>query len=120
MTTQNERTVSEFTRKAVVYATAPELNDEQALELLAMTADAGSRDEVLDNACGPGVVSCYLARRTHSVVDSRYALHHVSSPRLVLERWGASSVEAARERLVRLRGGVTFLSYPISIFVRGG
>ena len=58
----NERVVAEFTRQSHLYAKAPELNDEKAFEVLSSIAGVCESDTVLDVACGPGVVACYVAR----------------------------------------------------------
>lgn len=51
----------QFTRQAVPFAEAPGIRDERALELLVEASGAGPDDDVLDVACGPGLVVCAFA-----------------------------------------------------------
>lgn len=51
----------QFTAHAESFASAPAMNDGQALDTLAGLARIGSSDRVLDVACGPGIVSVHLA-----------------------------------------------------------
>jgi len=63
----HRRTVAEFSAKVESYAQSPEINDAAALRLLATLAGVEAGDDVLDIACGPGVVACDLARRARRV-----------------------------------------------------
>ena len=64
---QHNRVVAEFTQQTHLYAKAPELNDEKALNVLRNAAGVCDTDTVLDVACGPGVVTCFVARFSHHV-----------------------------------------------------
>jgi 2-polyprenyl-3-methyl-5-hydroxy-6-metoxy-1,4-benzoquinol methylase len=59
--------VDQFTRQAVPFATAAPIRDQAALELLVDAAGTGADDEVLDVACGPGLVACAVARAARQV-----------------------------------------------------
>jgi SAM-dependent methyltransferase len=59
-------TVEQFTRQAASFARLP--NHEAATQLLLDMAGVGAVDEVLDVACGPGMVACAAATRARSVV----------------------------------------------------
>ncbi|HUF90948.1 MAG TPA: class I SAM-dependent methyltransferase [Candidatus Limnocylindria bacterium] len=54
--------LDQFTRQATPFATAPAIQDEDALALLVAFSGAGPDDTVLDVACGPGIVVCAFAR----------------------------------------------------------
>lgn len=59
-TSAHDRTVLEqFTKQAVTFATAPIHQD--GLELIRSAARLTRADDVLDVACGPGIVACALA-----------------------------------------------------------
>lgn len=58
---QNERILDQFTRQALPFAKAITHSAEESLRLLLETARVSAEDEVLDIACGPGIVSCALA-----------------------------------------------------------
>ena len=61
MNTHHEDIVDQFTRQADVFANAPPITDERALDLLVRTVGAMREDTVLDVACGPGLVVCAFA-----------------------------------------------------------
>jgi ubiquinone/menaquinone biosynthesis C-methylase UbiE len=54
------RIVDQFTKQAVPFAAAPAHAD--AIERLIELSGVGPRDEMLDVACGPGLVACAFAR----------------------------------------------------------
>src|SRR5437588_9537498 len=51
----------QFTRQATPFSTAAPIASEAALKLIVETAGAGPHDEVLDVACGGGIVVCAFA-----------------------------------------------------------
>jgi ubiquinone/menaquinone biosynthesis C-methylase UbiE len=53
--------VDQFTKQAEPFANAPGIRDEEALRLLVTAAGAGPADEILDVACGPGLVVAAFA-----------------------------------------------------------
>jgi ubiquinone/menaquinone biosynthesis C-methylase UbiE len=59
---QRQRILDQFTRQAVPFAEMHARDDNAIHQLLRETADVGPSDEVLDVACGPGLVACELAR----------------------------------------------------------
>ena len=67
MPSQRETIVDQFTRQAVPFATAAPIRDQAALQLLVDAAGTGADDEVLDVACGPGLVACAFARAARHV-----------------------------------------------------
>lgn len=62
MQSHKDRIVDQFTRQAQPFADAQPLNAEAALQLLVEATAAGPDDNVLDVACGPGIVVCAFAR----------------------------------------------------------
>jgi SAM-dependent methyltransferase len=56
MRTHHDQIVDQFTQQAVPFSSAPGIRDEAALELLVDSSNVGSRETVLDVACGPGLV----------------------------------------------------------------
>lgn len=57
----NQRILDQFTRQAVPFATAPSHSTEESLRILIDTVRVTPADNVLDVACGPGIISCALA-----------------------------------------------------------
>ncbi len=92
MSEHNKRVVSEFSRKADLYAQSEALNDVGALNLLAETAGLVADDVVLDVACGPGVVSCYLAGTARSVVGVDLTEAMLEQARINQDREGLQNV----------------------------
>ena len=62
MPSHHETVVDQFSRQAVPFSTAAPIKDREALQLLVDASGAGPDDEVLDVACGPGLVACAFAR----------------------------------------------------------
>lgn len=67
MTSHKDNIVDQFTRQAVPFSTAAAIRDEAALDLILDASAADRDDEVLDVACGPGIVACAFARRCRRV-----------------------------------------------------
>ena len=59
---QRRRIVEQFTRQAVPFSEMPHHNDEGTYRLVIETAGIGPEDMVLDVACGPGLITCAVAR----------------------------------------------------------
>ena len=60
-----EDIVSQFSRQAIPFAQVPGHFD--AMQVLLEMSDVGNDDEVLDVACGPGLVACEFARHSRQV-----------------------------------------------------
>lgn len=96
--------VDQFTKQAFAFASARQIQDTQALDLLLHATNAGKSDVSLDVACGPGVVACHFARTV------RHATGIDITPAML---------DKAREQQVRLQlqnvewhyGDVTALPY---------
>jgi len=110
---QNQLIVDQFTAQAEPFAAYAPHSDENAMRLVREAAGIGPDDDVLDVACGPGLVACDFAAHARrvtgvditpgmidqasklqasrglanvdfSVVFSRYAFHHLLEPSAVL------------------------------------
>jgi SAM-dependent methyltransferase len=58
---QRRLILDQFTRQAVPFAEMPAHSNEESVRLLIDLAQIGTEDDVLDVACGPGLVACRLA-----------------------------------------------------------
>jgi ubiquinone/menaquinone biosynthesis C-methylase UbiE len=58
----NALILDQFTRQAVPFSVSPAITNEETLKLLVEAAGAVPADEVLDVACGPGLVVCAFAQ----------------------------------------------------------
>jgi len=54
--------VSQFTKQAASFAKMKEHSNEDEFELMYSLTKVNPDDNVLDVACGPGIVACALAR----------------------------------------------------------
>ncbi|MGO8720271.1 MAG: class I SAM-dependent methyltransferase [Acidobacteriaceae bacterium] len=59
--------LDQFTRQAEPFLRRHENSNDDLLQLMADSADLHPEDTVLDIACGPGIVSCFFARRVAHV-----------------------------------------------------
>ena len=59
---QRRLIVEQFTKQAVPFSEMPHHNDEDTNRLVIETAGIGPEDTVLDVACGPGLITCAVAR----------------------------------------------------------
>jgi ubiquinone/menaquinone biosynthesis C-methylase UbiE len=59
---QRRLILDQFTKQAVPFSEMPAHSNEESLRLLIDLARIGPEDEVLDVACGPGLVACPLAQ----------------------------------------------------------
>jgi SAM-dependent methyltransferase len=64
---QRRLIVEQFTKQAVPFSQMPHHNDEDTNRLVIETAGIGSEDTVLDVACGPGLITCAVARIARQV-----------------------------------------------------
>jgi SAM-dependent methyltransferase len=58
---QRRLILDQFTRQAVPFAEMPAHSSEESVKLLIGMAQIGPEDDLLDVACGPGLVACLLA-----------------------------------------------------------
>jgi SAM-dependent methyltransferase len=59
---QRRLIVEQFTKQAVPFSEMPHHNDEDTNRLVIETAGISPEDTVLDVACGPGLITCAVAR----------------------------------------------------------
>jgi ubiquinone/menaquinone biosynthesis C-methylase UbiE len=62
MASHRDRILDQFTRQAAPFAAAAAIRNEEALNRIVQWAGAGPDDNVLDVACGPGLLACAFAR----------------------------------------------------------
>lgn len=62
--------LDQFTRQAIPFSRAESHFTEESLRALAKAVEVNAEDEVLDLACGPGIVSCALAKVAKRVVGT--------------------------------------------------
>ena len=62
MKSHEQQTIDHFSRQAACFAEAPEIKDEAALQLVIRFAGLTEDDDVLDVACGPGILACACAK----------------------------------------------------------
>jgi SAM-dependent methyltransferase len=65
--THAARIQDQFSRQAQPFAAAPIHSDAQGFALLGRCAELGASDDLLDVACGPGLVACEFAPLVRSV-----------------------------------------------------
>lgn len=63
----NESIISQFTKQAIPYTKRHTLSNENELKQIVELTNANRNDIVLDLACGPGIVSCALAKIANHV-----------------------------------------------------
>ena len=62
MTAHQDTIIDQFTKQAVPFSSSPAVNNDDALTLLLAATSAVQDDEMLDVACGPGIVVCAFAK----------------------------------------------------------
>jgi ubiquinone/menaquinone biosynthesis C-methylase UbiE len=62
MTNHQQQTIEQFTRQAASFSESPEIKDEAALQRVIEFAELTADDDVLDVACGPGILACACAK----------------------------------------------------------
>ena len=62
MGSHNSRILDQFTRQAAPFAAAAAIRNQEVLDRIVQWAGAGPHDNVLDVACGPGLLACAFAR----------------------------------------------------------
>jgi ubiquinone/menaquinone biosynthesis C-methylase UbiE len=67
MTTHQELIIDQFTRQAIPFTQVPAHSNEESLRLLSQMANLTQEDEVLDVACGSGIVACVFAPMVRQV-----------------------------------------------------
>jgi len=93
MPSHKENVVDQFTRQALPFSTAAPIRDEAALDLIVGASGAGPGDDVLDVACGPGLVACAFARKSRRVTGIDLTPAMLERAREVAREQGIENVE---------------------------
>jgi ubiquinone/menaquinone biosynthesis C-methylase UbiE len=93
MPSHSENVVDQFTRQALPFSTAAPIRDEAALDLIVSASGAGADDEVLDVACGPGIVACAFARKCRRVTGIDLTPAMLDRAREVAREQGVANVD---------------------------
>ncbi|MEX2310414.1 MAG: methyltransferase domain-containing protein [Pirellulales bacterium] len=109
MKNHQQRTIDQFSKQAACFAESPEIKDEVALQLVIQFAGLTAEDDVLDVACGPGILACACAKIVQRVTG-------IDITPAMVER--AKDLQA-RDRLENLTwhvGDVRSLPFPDNCF----
>jgi len=87
-TTQRALILDQFTRQAVPFTEIPSHSDEATNRLLIETAGLGPEDDVLDVACGPGLITTAMAGVARHVTGIDITPAMIDQARLRQERLG--------------------------------
>jgi SAM-dependent methyltransferase len=99
----------QFTRQAIPFSTAAPISDEHALAKIVAAGRPSSEDDVLDLACGGGLIVCAFAP------DVRHATGIDMTPAM-LERARALAAERQLENVTWQQGDVRSLPWPDASF----
>lgn len=99
----------QFTRQAIPFSTAATISDEHALARIVAAARRRSNDDVLDLACGGGLIVCAFAPHV------RHATGIDMTPAM-LERARALAAEKRLENVTWQQGDVRSLPWPDASF----
>jgi len=99
----------QFTRQATPFSTAAPIANEAALKLVVEAAGAGPQDEVLDVACGGGIVVCAFAPLVRHATG-------IDMTEAMLERARALAAEKGIANVTWREGEVEHLPFPDGSF----
>jgi len=100
MTAHDATILDQFTRQAVPFSASPAVNNDDALTLLLHATSADQDDDMLDVACGPGIVVAAFAKVvrhatgidiTPAMIERAQALQQTQ--RLTNVTWNVGSVD---------------------------
>jgi ubiquinone/menaquinone biosynthesis C-methylase UbiE len=111
MDEQRQLILDQFTRQAVPFSEMHARDDAGIHRLLIETADIGPEDEVLDVACGPGLVACEVAKVAWHVTG-------VDLTRAMIEHAEARQRSLGLTNLTWAVGDAQPLDYPEAAFTR--
>ncbi len=84
--------LDQFTRQAEPFAQRHGYSQDALLDLMADAAAITPEDEVLDVACGPGIISCFFARRARHVTGLDFVPAMLDRARRFQGEQGVSNV----------------------------
>ena len=111
MDEQRRLILDQFTRQAVPFSEMHARDDAGIHRLLIEAADIGPEDEVLDVACGPGLVACEVARVARHVTG-------VDLTRAMIEQAEARQRSVGLTNLTWAVGDAQPLAFPGAAFSR--
>ena len=111
MDEQRQLILDQFTRQAVPFSEMHARDDAEIHRLLIETAGIGPEDEVLDVACGPGLVACEVARVARHVTG-------VDLTRAMIEQAEARQNSLGLANLTWTVGDAHPLAFPDAAFSR--
>ena len=89
---QRARILDQFTRQAIPFTEIPSHSEDDTNRLVIETAGLGPDDEVLDVACGPGLITCDIAKVARYVIGIDLTPAMLEQARLRQERLGLSNM----------------------------
>ncbi len=95
MDEQRQLILDQFTRQAVPFSELHARDDAEIHQLLIRTADITPADDVLDVACGPGLVACEVAKVARSVTGVDLTPAMITQARQRQESLGLSNMSWA-------------------------
>ena len=111
MDEQRQLILDQFTRQAAPFSEMHARDDAGIHRLLIETADIGEEDEVLDVACGPGLVACEVAKVARHVTG-------VDLTRAMIEQAEARQRSLGLANLTWAVGDAQPLAFPEAAFTR--
>ena len=111
MDEQRQLILDQFTRQAVPFSEMHARDDAGIHRLLIETAEIGPEDEVLDVACGPGLVACEVAKVARHVTG-------VDLTRAMIEQAEARQSSLGLANLTWAVGDAQPLAFPDAAFSR--
>jgi SAM-dependent methyltransferase len=99
----------QFTRQAIPFSTAATISDEHALAKIVAAGQPGPNDDVLDLACGGGLIVCAFAPHVRRATG-------IDLTPAMLERARALAAEKGLENVAWRQGDVRALPWPDASF----
>ena len=87
----NKNIITQFTQQAIPFTKLPGHLD--AIKMLIKRSNVSSSDNVLDVACGPGLVACEFAKRANKVTGIDITQKMIEQARLQQDKLGLSNIE---------------------------
>jgi ubiquinone/menaquinone biosynthesis C-methylase UbiE len=87
-----ESIISQFTKQAIPYSRRHNIYSENELQQLVELTKANKNDAVLDLACGPGIVSCALAKIANHVTGIDLTPAMIDQAKILQKEKGLTNV----------------------------
>lgn len=108
--------VDQFSRQAVPFARKMEQAQQEALELMLQISGVTAKDQVLDVACGPGLVACAFAARARHVTGIDLTPAMIEQARRRQQKLGLTNLDWVRGDVLPLPYGDAAFSLVITRF----